>query len=253
MVWIDDENGDYADNPAITAAKTTLSFGNHYTALNDSVVKRLKMLGVNDSMITIVPNGVDSTKFYYSESARDEIRQSMGVSNSTLVFITVGLVIDRKGQFDFLRILQSLGIDYQYWIIGKGPDVEKIEKYIKNEKIENKVKLLGYIQDKEIYKYHSAADIYAHSSYYEAQALSEIEAYSCGLRIIVNEKISDTVIGDVKNNPNNYLVVDFDQISKNEVVLWFNKIVRDRQSRNQYDWQKIANMYAKVYNDMKNK
>lgn len=252
MVWVDEGKGASTDNPVIKAAKTTLSFGNHYTALNESVVKRLRMLGINDDKITIVPNGVDSTKFYYSESVREEIRLSMGASSNTLVFITVGLVIDRKGQFDFLRILQSLGIDYQYWIIGKGPDIEKVEQYIKNVKIENKVKLLGYVQDKEIYKYHSAADIYAHSSYFEAQALSEIEAYSCGLRIIVNKTVSDTVIGDVHSDKKNYYVLDFKDNCKDDMVAWIESKSGVRNSKKQFDWQFIANKYAEVYDKMCN-
>jgi glycosyltransferase involved in cell wall biosynthesis len=159
----------------------------------------------------------------------------------------VGLIIDRKGQFDFLKILQSLDIDYQYWIIGKGPDYEKIEQYVKDEGIQQKVKLLGYVRDTEIYKYHSAADFYSHASYFEAQALSEIEAYSCGLRVVVNKRVSDTVVGDIINDKGNYYVADFNDIRKEEIVAWIKRETDKRVSKKQFDWQVIANMYAKVY------
>lgn len=248
MVWVDNES-DY-QKPIVKATQLTLSFADHYTALNESVVKRLQLLGIEKENISVVPNGVDSTKFYFSESARKELRQSMEASDNTLVFITVGLVIDRKGQFDFLKILQSLDVDYQYWIIGKGPDFEKIEQYIKDEQIENRVKLLGYVQDKEIYKYHSAADFYAHASTIEAQALSEIEAYSCGLRIIVNKMVSDTVIGDVNTDKLNYYVADFNNIGKDDFVAWLRKESEKRKSKKQFDWQVVANMYAEVYAKM---
>ena len=250
MVWVNEENGVSSDNPVIIAAKTTLSFGDYFTALNESVAQRLKKVGVNDDKITIVPNGVDSSKFYYSELARSELRKTMGVSDNTIVFITVGLVIDRKGQFDFLKVLQSLDIDYQYWIIGKGPDCEKIEQYVKEEGIQPKVKLFGYVQDTEIYKYHSASDFYSHASYFEAQALSEIEAYSCGLRVIVNKVIEDTVVGDVKSDTTNYFVADFDNISRSDFVAWIRQETDKRVSRKQYDWQYVADKYVMVYNKL---
>ncbi len=242
MVWL----GDYND-PIIKATRLTLSFANHYTALNESVVKRLRLLGIEKDKISVVANGVDSSKFYYSETERNEIRKLMGATENTVVFTTVGLVIDRKGQLDFLKILQSLDIDYQYWIIGKGPDCKKIMQYVVSEGIEDKVMLLGYVQDTEIYKYHSGADFYAHSSYFEAQALSEIEAYSCGLRVIVNNVVSDTVIGDIVNDKENYYIVDFNNVKKSSFLAWMNQGTGKRISRKQFDWQHVVREYATVY------
>ena len=250
MVWVDKKKDDAKQDSVIKTAMLTLSFADYYTALNTSVVERMKLLDVAGEKIYLVPNGVDSNKFYYSESARRELRKTMGINDGTYVFISVGLIIDRKGQLDFLKILQTLGINYQYWIIGKGPDEVAIRQYVKENSIQDRVKFLGYVEDKDIYKYHSAADIYAHASYFEAQALSEIEAFACGLRIIVNKVIADTVVGSPASDMNNYYIISFDNVNRREMSLWIERNSPQRASCKQYDWQFIADMYSKVYEDV---
>lgn len=248
FMWVNEEGGDASYEQRLKATTLSLTFANHYTALNESVVKRMQKLGVERDKITIIPNGVDTKKFYYSESARNELRKKFDVNDSTLVFITVGLVIDRKGQMSFLKMLESLDIDYQYWIIGKGPDEELIHQYAEERKIQDKVKLLGYVEDKEIYKYHSAADFYALGSSEEAQSLAEIEAYTCGLRTIVNHVISETVIGDVSKETDRYYVVDFDAVDKVDLIIWLGRAFMQRVSVWKYDWSEIALKYADYYN-----
>lgn len=248
IMWVNNERGGADYNWLLKATKMSLSFADYYTALNESVVKRLSLLGIDKQRISIVPNGVDSNKFYYSVAARKKMRDAMNVSNTTIVFITVGLVIDRKGQFDFLKILQYLNIDYQYWIVGQGPDYEPISKYAKENNIQNRVRLLGYIEDKELYKYHSAADIYVHGSTEEAQALSEIEANACGLCTIVNEKIAETVIGDSLKDINHYFVLDFSNYTKELLISWISgRNQSARISSKEYDWAQISAFYADCY------
>ena len=249
VMWVDNENNKDANyQHRLNATKISLSFANYITALNESVVKRLTMMGVDRVKVSIIPNGVDTKKFYYSEEARKEIRMTLGVNDKTLVFITVGLVIDRKGQFAFVKLLESLGIDYQYWIIGKGPDEAVIQKYLEENNISEKVRLLGYVEDKEIYKYHSAADVYALGSSEEAQSLAEIEAYTCGLRTIVNSIIAETVIGDVENETDHYFVIDFDKVNYVALNKWINKELKTRDSVWKYDWSQIALRYSDNYN-----
>ena len=87
-------------------------------------------------------------------------------------------MIDRKGQLSFLKILDKSGLNYQYWLLGKGPDWDVICQYIEEKHLQNRVKMFGQIQAEDIAKYLSGADIYSHSSITEAQSLAEIEAFS---------------------------------------------------------------------------
>ena len=252
LMWCGTDTEDPREIEWKRASELTLPLAKRYTTLNENALKKMLKLGVKKEQVDIIPNGVDSHKFYYSEAARKEYRKKFAVKESTLVFITVGVVIDRKGQFSFLKILESSGVDYQYWIVGKGPDEEIINEYVKQNHIEDKVRMLGYIQDVDLYKYYSAADVYAHGSTVEGQALSEVEAHATGLRVIVNEKISETVIGNAHKEKDRYLIMNFEVPNIQELCSWLTHEWH-RVSTQRYDWGNIANRYAEVYNKIINK
>ena len=226
IMYNPDSNTWYQNKDAVLS-KVKLS--NYFTVLNKEVKRRALAIGVDENKIWIVPNGTNSSKFYYSFEKRNIIRKQYAVGKDTVVFITTGVVIDRKGQYDFLIWLNSLGIDYQYWIAGKGPDEGKIVEYAKNNGIETRVKMLGYIDSNEMYQYLSAADVYAHVSTTEGQAMSEIEAYSTGLHTIVRDLIKDTVIGN-SDDCNHYHVIT--------------------RSLTGTDWAMVAKKYGDVYNQI---
>lgn len=211
----------------------------------ESLEEYESILGISKDRVSVIPNGVDCGKFYYSLEERIGIRKKYGVHDDCKVFITVASVQERKGQLAFIKILEKMSFNYQYWIVGKGPDEAEIIKYIADHELVDKVKLLGYKTTKELYKYYSAADIYAHASWKEGQALSELEANATGLRIVVNKAIVGTIASNVSFN--DYYVLDFDNICIRSIDEWVSKEQLGRQSRTNFDWSVIAKMYASLY------
>lgn len=228
-------------------AKGTREFASHYTALTEENASEVERLGIDRNIISIIPNGIDSSKFYFSEEERTKIRKQFGVEEDEMVFMTVGRLIDRKGQLSFLKILQSLGIKYHYWMFGNGPDYEDIKQFISENHLEKRAILFGQVNGDELFRYHSASDFYSHASTTEGQSLAEIEAYSSGLRIVVNSLIAGTVIGDAHNDHDNYYVMDFNKVDPDAFIKWLKKEVPDRESRPYYDWSVIANQYSDLF------
>lgn len=228
----------------------TMRMADFFTVLNQETKRKALLLGMPEDRCTIIPNGVDTEHFYFSEYHRNIIRNDFKATKQTFVFLTTGVIINRKGQFDFLRVLEGLGIDYQYWIIGKGPDEEKISDYIDSHHLKDKVKLLGYIEGKELFKYLSAADFYAHVSTTEGQALSEIEAYATGLSIIVRKEIEQTVVGNPEDEMQTYFVLDFENNSNEAMISWLTRQRETRISRDRYDWRLVAKQYYCLYKEL---
>lgn len=243
MMW----DGDESDYKMKSIYTHNLPLVDYYTGLNKEVRRKMARFNLPDDKITLIPNGNDVSKFYFSPEKRIEYRKRYDVDDDCVVFMTVGLVIDRKGQFDTLRILESLGIKYQYWIMGKGPDYESIQQYIRDHRLETRIRLMGYINDTELYQYHSAADIYAHASTMEGQSLAEIEAFSTGLRILVRKEIAGTVVGDAYSDLDNYYIADYSNINKAALIEWISKGNPKRSSKQKYDWSEIQKQYVELY------
>jgi len=249
MMW----DGDEQDFKTKNRYQNNLPLVDYYTGLNKEVRRKMGRFELPDEKITIIPNGIDSSKFYFSLEKRHEFRNKYSVDEDCLVFITVGFVIDRKGQYDTLKILESLGIKYQYWIMGKGPDCETIQQYISDNHLEEKVRLFGYINDKDLYQFHSAADIYAHASTMEGQSLAEIEAFSTGLRVLVRKEIAGTVVGDAYKDHFNYFILDYDNVSSDSLILWLMQCNKNRSSKQKYDWSVIQKQYVDLYHKILDK
>lgn len=205
-------------------------------------------LHVQKDKVAVIPNGCDTKKFFFDSSERQNLRQKMEIKDTTCVFVTASSVIRRKGQLDFIKIVEKLSIDCQYWIIGKGPDYENCVSYCEKHNLGEKVKFLGYVPNPELYKYYSAADVFVHASYREAQALCEIEAYACGMKIILNEAIVGTVATDTNDN-NTYFVLDFNNIDYKKLTQWsISKI--NRVSRTNRDWSVVVKEYKDFYKSL---
>ena len=204
------------------------------------------MLTIPDDKMTIIPNGIDTKTYYYDEQQRAQIRKQFCLSDSTTLFITVASIQERKGQLRFIKLLERLDIDWQYWLIGSGPDLQLVENYIKENNLTSRVTCLGRIDSTELYKYYSAADIYAHPSTMEGQALCEMEAYATGIRTIVNKEIKDTVITGVDNR-DIYYVVDMVYTDYDDLKDWISKGNSNRISRCDTDWNIISSMYGNYY------
>ncbi len=227
---------------------------NYYTALNKDVLRKALFLGVDENKIYVVPNGTNCSKFYFSLEKRELIRKELRVTKECIVFITVGSVFDRKGQYDFILYLEKLGINYQYWIIGKGPDCDRICEYVAAHSLQSRVILLGYVGSDDLYGYLSASDIYAHVSTTEGQAMSEIEAYSTGLPTIVRNVIKDTVIGnpqDISHYFVSKISPSVDKKERQDVINWIKTVGEEtRTISSSCDWSVVSQRYGGVYKDI---
>lgn len=224
----------------------------YVTVLTPSIkMFAIKTLGVKEDRVKVIANGCDTNKFYFSQEERNRLRREFGIKDTTTVFVTASSVIRRKGQLDFIKVAEQLDIDCQYWVIGKGPDYENCIAYCEEHYLNDKVKFFGYVANSELYKYYSAADVFVHASYREAQALCEIEAYACGMKIILNRAIVNTVSSDTKNS-DIYYILDFNYVNPTSLSQWTMSLSK-RDSRLNRDWSAVVQEYMLFFNSIINK
>lgn len=204
-------------------------------------------LKIESKQSYIIPNGVNVAKFRFCETSRDELRVKFGVNDNDLIFISVGALTNRKNHIGFIKYLIKNDFKGQYWIIGKfeaEQTKQQILEYQKSIK-DFKIRIFDYVAHETLYKYYSAADIYAHPSTSEGQALVVFESLCCGLPVLVNEEIKGTVsVGE------NYTKsVIFINLKEQRILPEFN-IDREKLSlkcKTDFNWNEIGNLYKNVF------
>lgn len=107
--------------------------------------------------IFVIYNGIKVPEF---------IRENYETSNKIKV-LSVGNFSYFKGfptLLKSIKILVEKGYEFEVWIIGDGPQRIVIEKIINNYKLNDTVKLLGFVEDSNKSKYYKEADIFVLAS-----------------------------------------------------------------------------------------
>jgi len=134
--------------------------------------------------VVYVPGiGVNTNLFSNTDIGRDKKRDELGISDNTVVLLSIGEMIKRKNHETALKALSRLeNQNFVYLICGKG----ELETYLRELSIdlgiEDKVRFLGFRND--IPEICLASDLFIFPSYQEGLPVSVMEAMSVGLPII---------------------------------------------------------------------
>ncbi len=172
---------------------------------NDNFLKkRLKILftqirfSISDLCIFVSNAGYESHKEKFRIKASKAKVIYNGVTNikndnvpsksNNLLYI--GRIIDYKGinvLLESIKKIVDLNINIHLDIVGDGPEMEKCQKYVLDNKIENFVKFYGFDTDKE--KYYKKAKFFVYPSLcQEVFGISIVEAMTYGIPCIAFKK-----------------------------------------------------------------
>ncbi len=139
----------------------------------------------------IFNNGVFAHRFLFNEQKRKELRSQLGMSDNKFVFGAVGRLTAVKNYQFLIKLISLLPVNYVCIILGEGDERSVLEKQIIENKIEDRVFLIG---DKDnVNEYLSAMDGFLMPSLNEGLPFSLIEAQASGLECIVSDNVSKEV------------------------------------------------------------
>jgi glycosyltransferase involved in cell wall biosynthesis len=132
----------------------------------------------------VITHGIDP---YQKSERRKELRQQYGFIDSDLVVLTVNYLHPRKRIDLFLETIaaaQKENGSIKGLIVGDGPEKGQLMRHPDA----GTSRFTGFIDDKELFHYYQAADIYLHTARLETFGLSLIEAAGNGVPVVsVNE------------------------------------------------------------------
>lgn len=144
--------------------------------------KMNKIYNVSDKTI-IIPNPIEKEKIINLS------KESLNIEKQNKIrLITLGSLIEVKGYERLLRIGKQLvedNIYYELLILGKGNKKSSLSNYIKVNKLEEFIHLIGYKDNP--YPYIATSDIYVCSSYAEGYNTAITEALVLGKPVVSTE------------------------------------------------------------------
>ena len=228
---------------------------NVYLGCSDKALDWLYNYSGVRSNASIINNGINVSKYVFSQMIREKIRKEFSIPLTNIVLGHVGRFIPLKNQkylIDVLKEMISLGVDTTLMLVGDGDVRLEVEKYAKEQKLFDKVIFTGVRSD--VNDLMQAMDIFAMPSWFEGLPVSLVEAQASGLYVVA----SDTISRDSK------LCDDFVFLSiQDSAKVWANTIINavvDRKRPNNqqliiskgFDSRSIANDLMTKYNGIIN-
>jgi glycosyltransferase involved in cell wall biosynthesis len=191
----------------------------------EMAVKSFEKWNIPIHNIIFLPNVV-STSIFNSNTKKSK-------ENEIPVFFLVARLEENiKGIKNFM---DAIGVENLQKIIlkiaGTGNSYDEYARYIKDNNLENNVKLLGNLSQEQISEEYKNADIFLLPSFSDPSPLSLVEAISSGLPAFVSNRCGNHFEAVIEGE-NGYV---FDPLDHIEIRDKFNKLMNRKE-----EWQKFS-------------
>lgn len=175
-----------ASKPVVSNWKYTNPLIDLYIAVSSAVESELLEWGVSSRKVARIPVGVDQNWFVHSDTG--DFRQKYRIPEAEYYIGTacaldsnkdVATLVNAIGKLSYLRD------DFTLLVAGEGDGREELERLIRFIELEDKVILLGQID--EMPQFYSLLNIFVLSSRSEALPFSLIEAGACGCALVSSD------------------------------------------------------------------
>lgn len=222
-VHVDPVNQNYADNYYRDNNQQIKSYKKFDTVVcvSENVKKAFKEKFQSVDNVIVKYNPVDK------QTIIDKSNESWNFKKSDRLLIgTVGRLTDIKGYNRLLKVVQQLlkdGINLELWILGDGEQKESLKKYIHENNLENRVRLLGFQNNP--YKFIKNFNLFVCSSKAEGFSLAIAEAITLGIPVVStncagpNELLNFGEFGMVVENNDQSLYLGIKELISNQELL----------------------------------
>lgn len=181
------------------------------------------------------------------------------VDPSKIKIVFVGRLDRQKASLLLLKgfneLTSQLKNKAQVAIIGEGPKRKRLENFIRENKLEEKVKLLGNLPRERVFEVLKKSDIFILTSNWEGFPRSILEAMSCGLAIVasdvggINEAINENCGILIKKGDKKELKEALEKLLRNpELIREMGKNARKRVEE-EFSLKKMLKRTEKIYQE----
>lgn len=213
-------------------------------AVADALKQVAVSIGVPAEKVTVVGNGVDTTRFVPLDRA--DARAALGLPSDVPVLVSVGGLVERKGFHRVIELLPRLRERWPgliYLVVGgasaEGNNRPQLEQQVAQLGLGDTVRFLGSLPPDALKQPLSAADVFVLSTRNEGWANVFLEAMACGLPVVTTDVGGNREVVDRESLG---FVVPFGDAEALETALdralaapWDRAAIRDHAEQNAWD------------------
>jgi glycosyltransferase involved in cell wall biosynthesis len=154
-------------------------------AVSGDLKKRIIDLGISETKIQVIPNGVDVQRFQPQNMS--EARRRLGLAEAGPMIVSVGSLIESKGHHLLIAAVAELVPRFpelRLHIIGEGVYRGGLERLIHEKRLQDRVFLMGNRPNEELATWFSAADLSCLMSSREGWPNVISESLACGTPVL---------------------------------------------------------------------
>jgi len=213
----------------------------------------LKYKIASPDKLVVIHNGVEIEKAKSQKPKAKSLEKKIRI-------VFVGRLSKQKDPLLLLRAFNDLPSELkdkaQISIIGEGPKRKELEKFIKENRLEGKVKLLGGVPREKVFEVLKKSDIFVLISNWEGFPRSILEAMSCSLPVIasdvggVKEAVDESCGILVKRRDKEGIKNALEKLLKNpETVQEMGEKARERVEK-EFSLEKMLRATEQVYQEV---
>ena len=209
-------------------ARQIVSAAEHATgllAVSSALREDMIALGMPGDRIRVHYTGLDRERFHPIEQA--QARVEWGLPSNGKVLLTVGTLMERKGQYLVIDALQNLPPDTHYVLAGQGPDRAVLEQQARSQGLSERVHFLGSVPNARLGSLYAAADAMVLPSVSEGLANAWVEALACGTPLVLSDI---TPAREIIDAPDAGLIADSTPRAIADAISALLRITPDRQA-----------------------
>ena len=149
-------------------------------------------LGIPEERVTLTPNIVEND-WWIAQSAsvdRAAVRQSWGASADDMIVLFCAKLQAWKRPLDLLRAFAAADLPRAFLVVaGEGPLRPELESAAASLGIADRVRFLGFVNQRQLPAIYRAADLLVLPSEYDAFGLVINEAMLCGCPVVASDRV----------------------------------------------------------------
>ncbi|WP_429971861.1 glycosyltransferase family 4 protein [Fructilactobacillus sp. Tb1] len=159
--------------------------------VNPTFIPKLEKYGINKDQITYIPNFVSKNEFHTVTPAQKcTLRKKYNYAEHKFTIVCTGQVQTRKGVLDFAKLARQ-NPNFQFiWVGGFSfgamtAGYEQLKKLVDNPPAN--LSFPGIVDRNKLVDYYDMADVFLLPSFNELFPMSVLEAFSCGIPVVLRD------------------------------------------------------------------